>query len=99
MIRKVALAIVAISLLAISVWAAIRYVNHRRSQFAQVAIPPLSDVQSADPNAWNRAVERVKEFRADTGGGLQIPAELKHYEERYWFLAAQVAEVEKHQVH
>ena len=33
------------------------------------------------------------------GGALEIPPELRHYEERYWFLATQVAEIEKYKVH
>ena len=53
-----------------------------------------------DPDAWNRAVETAKADRGDAGAGaLEIPPELKHYEERYWFLATQVAEIEKYRVH
>ena len=33
------------------------------------------------------------------GGALEIPPELRHYEERYWFLATQVAEIEKYKIH
>src|SRR6185503_12247441 len=40
----------------------------------------------------------VKEPRTETGGA-ETPPELKHYSERYWFLATQVAEIEKHNVH
>jgi hypothetical protein len=49
--------------------------------------------------SWAEAVEKVKE---DRGPGayvaVEIPPELRHYEDRHWFLAAQVAEVEKHNV-
>jgi hypothetical protein len=52
-----------------------------------------------DPDAWNRAVELAKADRGGEGAGaLEIPTELKHYEERYWFLATQVAEIEKYNV-
>src|ERR1043166_5109542 len=52
-----------------------------------------------DPDAWNRAVETAKADRAGVGAGaLEIPSELKHYEERYWFLATQVAEIEKYNI-
>lgn len=52
-----------------------------------------------DPEAWNRAVELAKADRGGEGAGaLEIPSELKHYEERYWFLATQVAEVEKYKI-
>ena len=51
------------------------------------------------PNAWNRAVETIKADRGGEGAGaLEIPPELRHYEERYWFLATQVAEIEKYNV-
>src|ERR1044071_3483298 len=53
-----------------------------------------------DADAWNRAVETAKADRGGEGAGaLEIPPELKHYEERYWFLAAQVAEIEKYKIH
>ena len=53
-----------------------------------------------DADAWNRAVELVKADRGDAGAGaLEVPPELKHYEERYWFLATQVAEIDKYNVH
>ncbi len=51
----------------------------------------------SNPNAWAEAVEKVKADRAGEGAGaIEIPAELKHYSERHWFLASQVAEVAKH---
>ena len=41
-------------------------------------------------------MEKVKEVRGDTGHvSIEIPSELRHYEERRWFLATQVAEVKK----
>jgi len=50
-------------------------------------------------DAWSRAVERVKEDRGDAAGGAaETPPELRHYSERYWFLATQVAEIEHHDV-
>jgi len=52
-----------------------------------------------DAAAWDRAVELAKADRGGDGAGaLEIPPELKHYEERYWFLATQVAEIEKYNV-
>jgi len=38
-------------------------------------------------------MEKVKEDRG--GGGIEIPSELRHYNDRHWFLATQVAEVRK----
>jgi hypothetical protein len=41
-------------------------------------------------------MEKVKEDRGETGNvGIEIPAELRHYDERRWFLATQVAAVKK----
>lgn len=48
--------------------------------------------------SWSEAVERVREARNDIGGGIEIPPELKHYDDRHWFLATQVAEVGKYNV-
>ena len=45
---------------------------------------------------WQQAIEKVK---ADRGGGVaETPPELKHYDERYWFLAAQIAEVSRYNI-
>jgi len=82
----------------VAVLAAFRLRAARRNQFVQ------SIAESFNPNTtspdWNVAVEQVKAERdASLGGALDIPPELKHYEERYWFLATQVAEVEKYKVH
>jgi hypothetical protein len=49
--------------------------------------------------SWSEAVEKAKEDRGALAGGnvpLEIPPELRHYSDRNWFLATQVAEVEKH---
>ncbi len=69
--------------------------------------------QSHQPNApaevatskrvytWSEAVEKVKEDRGEPAGGgarVEVPPELKHYSERHWFLATQVAEVAKNNV-
>ena len=59
---------------------------------SSTAEPP----RASDPDLWARSVEKVKEARGDTGNGaIEIPAELRHYDERRWFLATQVAEVKK----
>lgn len=41
-------------------------------------------------------MERVKAARPEAENvGIEIPSELRHYEDRHWFLATQVAEVKK----
>jgi hypothetical protein len=53
-----------------------------------------------DPDLWARNLEKVKEDRGDFGNvGLEIPPEVRHYSERRWFLAAQVAEVKRLNLH
>jgi len=45
---------------------------------------------------WERAVERVTEDRGALGGAaVETPSQLRHYSDRHWFLASQVAEVKK----
>ena len=45
---------------------------------------------------WARSLDKIKENRGDAGNvAMEIPDELRHYDERRWFLAAQVAEVKK----
>jgi D-alanyl-D-alanine dipeptidase len=81
----------------VAVWAAFRYRAARRNQLVQSADSNFTPNTTAD---WDLAVEKVKAERdASLGGALEIPPELKHYEERYWFLATQVAEIEKYRVH
>lgn len=98
MTRKLLIAFLACILLGATTWAAVHFVRkHRRLAQANDTVTATTD---ADPNAWLRAVERIKEARVEaTPSGLIIPPELKHYSERYWFLATQVAEIEKHNVH
>ena len=77
-------------------WATIHFVRKRQS-LAQLSNAAAASV---DPNAWLNAVEKVKAVRDETSpDGLIIPPELKHYSERYWFLATQVAEIDKYNVH
>ena len=49
-----------------------------------------------DPNLWARSLEKVKEERSEAERtAIEIPSQLRHYENRHWFLATQVAEVKK----
>ena len=59
----------------------------------------VSNVSSAATlEQWQQAVEQVRGNRDELlrGSVAQTPPELKHYDERYWFLAAQIAEVAKY---
>ena len=81
----------------VAVWAALHFTRPRlsRSANADPAAPTISEEE-----LWNRGVEKVKADRGEEAGkvALEIPPELKHYEERRWFLATQVAEVHKQNV-
>ena len=96
--RRIVLVIVVIALTCGGVWAFFHLKARRR--VAQSQISPAYVNNSIDADAWYRAVEKVKADRGGEGAGaLEVPPELKHYEERYRFLATQVAEVEKHKIY
>jgi hypothetical protein len=98
MSRRVALFLVLLAVAGVAVWAAFRFRAVRRNQLLQSATQ-FNFTANTTPD-WNLAVEKVRAERdASLGGALEIPPELKHYEERYWFLATQVAEIEKQRVH
>lgn len=99
MSRRVALVSIFILLAGVAVWAAFRYRATRRNQLVQSAAES-NPFPNTNIDNWNIAVEKVKAERdSSLSGALEIPPELKHYDERYWFLATQVAEIEKHNVH
>jgi hypothetical protein len=92
--RQLLLLIVATTAIAVGAWALLRFKALKRQALRQSN--NLSNLSSADPDLWTRAVEKVKEDRG--GGAIEIPPELRHYDDRHWFLATQVAEVRKFNV-
>ena len=98
--RRVALVSVFILLAGVAVWVAFRYRATRHNQLLQSAVEANFTPNTTTVDSWNVAVDKVKAERdASLSGALEIPPELKHYDERYWFLATQVAEVEKYKIH
>src|SRR6266576_2751976 len=89
--RQFLLLIVASAAIAVGAWALLRFKALKRQAPRQSGNP--SNLRTADPDLWTRSVEKVKEDRS--GGALEIPSELRHYDDRHWFLATQVAEVRK----
>jgi hypothetical protein len=81
----------------VAVWAALRFT-------APNFLPSLVSTDSAPvasrstTELWEQALAKVKEDRGEVAGAepIEIPPELRHYSERRWFLATQVAEVRKH---
>ena len=81
----------------VAVWAGLRFTapNFLRSISSTETAPVAS---RSTVELWEQAIAKVKEDRGELAGAaaLEIPPELRHYEERRWFLATQVAEVRKH---
>ena len=79
-----------------------RLVRYRTSQRYQLSRTTQGAANAFIPSAenWEAAVEKVKADRSGFGAGaLEIPTELQHYSDRHWFLAAQVAEITKYNIH
>jgi Family of unknown function (DUF5715) len=61
---------------------------------SQTSIPAV-EVPAASINPWNEAVAKVEQDRGEPMGRqarVEVPAQLKHYEDRRRFLSVQVAE-------
>lgn len=81
-------------------WRVIRFTSERRNRLFQSASNLSNSANNSATYSWDASVEKAKAERGpELGGNLEIPPELKHYDERYWFLATQVAEIDKFKVH
>lgn len=97
--RHLLLLLVATAAIAAGAWALIHFRVPKRQALRQSDVSDKTSVRSADPDLWVRSMEKVKEDRGETGNvALEIPPELRHYTDRHWFLATQVAEVRKFNV-
>jgi hypothetical protein len=97
-IRQALLLIILYSLTGLGVLAFLRYQNVKRLRQSDYLANQASP-QTTEADRWAWAVEKVKEDRGGTGAvAIEVPTELRHYEDRHWFLATQVAEVEKFNV-
>jgi len=93
-VRKLLLLVVLCVLVSVSAWAILRFNALKRLALHQSgSLANATGLRGTDPDLWTRALEKVKEDRS--GGTVEIPPELRHYEDRHWFLATQVAEVRK----
>jgi len=80
-------------------WALLRFTSMRRHENNSVFFSDAASLRSADPDLWARSMDKLKEPRAESENvAIEIPSELRHYEDRHWFLATQVAEVKKFNV-
>jgi hypothetical protein len=88
--------IVATAVVAAGTFVFIHFRAPKRQALPQYVPSEKTSERRVDPNLWDRSVEKVKEARATSENvALEIPSELRHYSERHWFLATQVAEVKK----
>jgi hypothetical protein len=92
-VRQLLLLIVLCAVMAVSAWALLRFKALKRLALRQPDRSNPAAVSIAASDLWERAVEKIKEDRS--GGAVETPPELRHYEDRHWFLATQVAEVRK----
>src|SRR4030095_14589726 len=84
----------------VAVWGVVRYRANKRYQISEATNGFSSAAPALGAEAWAAAVEKVKADRGGEGAGaVEVPTELKHYSDRHWFLAAQVAEITKYNVH
>ena len=98
--RRRVLLVVILLVAGVAAWRIFRFTHERRNRLFQSANELSNLATNSATYSWDVAVEKVKEPRGEElGGVLDVPQELKHYEERYWFLATQVAEIEKYNVH
>jgi hypothetical protein len=82
----------------VGVWAALRFTAPERLWPRHEISNAAAPINYDDTERWARAIEKVKEDRTAMVGDapLEVPPELRHYDDRHWFLATQVAEVKKH---
>ena len=98
--RRRVLLVLILLVAGVAAWGIFRFSSERRNRLFQSARELSNLATNSASYSWDAAVEKVKAPRGDElGGVLEIPPELKHYEDRYWFLATQVAEIEKYNVH
>ena len=91
------------AVIGIGVAAGLRFKDLKRQALLQSNnLSNLAATRATAADLWAQAVARVKEDRSadpdGVGGAVEVPSELRHYSDRHWFLATQVAEVRKFNV-
>jgi len=93
MIKRVVVVVVLLIVLGSGAWA-VRHLKNLNQLTASINdIPPVTNVSQFD--SWTSAIEKVKADRTDPMGPVETPPELRHYTDRHWFLATQVAEIKR----
>lgn len=99
MIKRVVLIVLVIVAVGSGAWTLLHFKNLKRLREASNQLTRISDAARID--SWSEAVDKVKADRGEamgSGAGVETPPELRHYSERYWFLATQVAEVARYNI-
>jgi prefoldin subunit 5 len=99
--KRIVLLLLLTAAAGVAVWAVFRFTVAKRERLLQSANNVSNLTNRTNSDAWAEAVERVKAYRTEPTDGtaaLEIPSELKHYSDRHWFLASQVAEIGKYKV-
>lgn len=100
MIKRIIFILLIFVAAVLGIWIGLRFARPRW-QFLSANIDPVPVETNAQIN-WYAAVEEVKADRSESTGNnirVETPPELKHYTERHWFLATQVAEIAEHKIH
>src|SRR5438132_6003085 len=85
----------------VAAWALIHLTRAKRQRLRQPSDYFYDFAGTRDADSWTQAVEKVKADRGEPAGGsaaVEVPPELRHYSDRHWFLATQVAEVRKNNI-
>jgi hypothetical protein len=93
--------ILAIAALGVGLWALLHFTAPKRQSRGQSTNSFSNFTNSTNDELWAQAVEKVKADRGDAANAraaAEVPPELRHYEDRHWFLATQVAEVRQHNI-
>jgi hypothetical protein len=96
MIKRFVLLIVVLAALGSAAWAVFRYRKMNQLRVSAIQLPSVTNVSQFD--LWTNAVDKVKADRTEPMGPVETPPELRHYTDRYWFLATQIAEIKKNNV-
>jgi len=97
MIKRVVLLIFIFVVILSGTWAVVHFRHLRRLRESTTQLAAVTN--TAQIQTWAEAVEKVKADRgAEMNTAVETPPELRHYSERHWFLATQVAEVTRYKV-
>jgi len=97
MIKRVVVLVFVLIVLVSGAWAVRHFKNLKRSRVMMYRASNLTNASVFD--RWTNAVDRVKADRGgESMGPVETPPELRHYSDRYWFLATQIAEIKKYSI-